>query len=275
MSERILLDPPERKAEAPEPEPKAPPPVKSTPEPPQETPEPASKEAEGEGEAGEAEKPAPEDTAKKMRDYQERIDALTREKWEARRDADARAQRLAELERPPPQPGQQADPVEVAKQQLRMEQARRDFDTACNKTFSAGKAEYPDFDAAVTALQAVGAGQRYDFLGAITHLPEGHKVYRALASDLDNAARVLALPPMQMAVELARLEAKLAGSSQEPAPKSLAPAQMAHLGAPVSNAPEPIRPIGGGSRAVPSLEKMSMAEFIKARDKEEAERRRM
>jgi hypothetical protein len=267
MSERILLDPPERKAEAPEPEPKAPPPVKSTPEPPQETPEPASTEAEGEGEAEKAPEPTetPEDKATKA--FHARIKELTQEKWEAKRNAEALAQRLAELERPQPQPGQQGDPVEIAKQQLRNEQAKRDFDTACNKTFAQGKAEYPDFDEAVKALQAVGAGQRFDFLAVVTHLPEGHKVYRQLASNLDEAARVLALPPLAMATELARLEAKLAGSSQEPAPKSLAP--------PVSNAPEPIRPIGGGSRAVPSLEKMSMAEFIKARDKEEAERRRM
>lgn len=260
MSDRILADPEDRPAES-EPEPEAP--VGSTPEP-QETPEAASAEAE-------AEAPAPEDSAKKLREYQARIDALTREKWEARRDAEARAQRLAELERPAPQPGQEQDPVEVAKHQLRMEEGKRQFDAACNRVFAAGKTEFPDFEQAVTALAAVGAGQRFDFLAAVTQLPEGHKVYRQLASNLDEAARVLALPPMQMAVELARMEARLAanGSHEPAAPKSLAP--------PVSQAPAPIKPIGGGSRAVLSAAdpKVSMADFIRIRDKEESERKRL
>src|SRR5436190_24180297 len=112
MSDRIPADPEDRPAE---PEPEAP--VEPAP---QETPEAASAEAE-------AEAPAPEDSAKKLKEYQARIDALTREKWEARRDAEARAQRLAELERPAPQPGQEQDPVEVAKHQLRMEEGKRQF----------------------------------------------------------------------------------------------------------------------------------------------------
>jgi len=150
-----------------------------------------------------------------------------------------------------------------------MEEGKRQFDAACNRVFQAGKDEFPDFEQAVTALAAVGAGQRFDFLAAVTQLPEGHKVYRQLASNLDEAARVLALPPMQMAVELARMEAKLAGNGEPAAPKSLAP--------PVSQAPAPIKPIGGGSRAVPSAAdpKTSMADFIRIRDKEESERRRL
>ena len=257
-SDRILADPPERPEDEPERERPAP----------ESTPPEATKEAEGgEDEAEKPAEPAPEDTAKRMRDFQDRIDALTREKWEARRDADARAQRLAELERPQQHPGDPQDPVEVAKQQLRAEQARRDFDSACNRTFQAGKTEFPDFDQAVSALNAVGAGNRPDFLAAVTQLPEGHRVYRQLASNLDDAARVLSLPPIQMAVELARLAVSPAAREAAPPPRSLAP--------PVSNAPEPIRPIGGGSRGVPNLERVSMAEFIKIRDKEESERRRM
>lgn len=278
MSDRILADPPERTAEAPEPEPKAPPPVKSTPEtaPDEpETPEPASKEAEGEEEAPAEPTETPEEAAaaKARKDLHGRIKELTQEKWEHKRNADALAARLAELERPQPQPGQAADPVEVAKHQLRMEAAQREFNQRCNDTFAAGKSEYPDFEAAVSAMMAVGAGNRPDFLAAVTQLPEGHRVYRQLASNLDDAARVLALPPMQMAVELARMEARLAGGTQErretEAPKSLAP--------PVSSAPPPIRPIGGGSRALPTVSdpKVSMADFIRIRDREEAERRRM
>jgi hypothetical protein len=278
MSERILADPPER----PEPPEDAPPPQKPTPPAPKPAPadeakpEPEREPAAAEGEATEGEAPAPdpaaEETAKRLREYKERVDALTREKWEARRQAEATAARLAELERPAPQPGQAQDPVEVAKYQLRMEAAQRDFNERCNKTFQAGKAEFGEnFEHAVRALQAVGAGARLDFLDVISDLPNGHQVYHQLAGNLDEAARLLALPPRKMDRELDRMSLEAERAAQAAGGEPAAPRSPS---VPVSSAPAPIRPIGGGSRSAPSLDRMTTAEFIKARDREEVERRK-
>ena len=246
MSGRILaaddMPPP---AETPEPEPEQ-----------QETPPAAP--AEPEPAPASEEKPKPEpDAASELR---KRLDALTREKWEARRQAEALAAELEQLRRPPPPQGQ-ADPVEAAKAQLRMEAAQQNFNAACNRVFEAGRAEFATFEEDVSRLNAVGAGQRPDFLTAITALPEGHRVYHQRASTLDEAARVLSLHPMAMAVELARL-AQTPAPAPAPAPPPV-----------VSQAPPPIRPIGGGGRSPMPMDKLSTADWIRARDKEVAERR--
>jgi hypothetical protein len=264
MSDRIMLQ--ERPSAESEEKPAAAPP---TPEPRQEPerqapepdpPPPAAAEAGQAATEGEQQQEPPlgKDELSQLK---ERYDALNREKWEARRQAEMLAARVAELERPAPPPGQPQDPVEVAKQQLRAEEMQRSFNAACNATFAKGKAEFPDFEQAVGALNAVGAGQRPDFLSAVTALPEGHKVYRQLAGNLDEAARVLALPPMQMAVELAKMAVVAATPVTRPPPQ-------------VSNAPPPIRPIGGASRN-PTPANESMEEFIARRDKEAAARRRI
>ena len=259
MSGRIMLDEAEEKPAPaePDPPPPAPPPPEPAPEPP-----PAREAAE----PAEAEAPAPDGEAPKPEaippQLQKRLDTLTREKYEARRQVEELQQRFADMQRESQRAaGGAPDPVETAKAELRKEAGERAFNEACNAVATKGRAEYEDFDDAVKALNAVGYGNRPDALGAIAQLPDGHRVYRTLASDLDNAARILALPPMAMAVELARM------SIGAPAPASLPPAQPA---APVTRAPEPLRSIGGtsGGSQVP-LEKASWAEFIRRRDAEE------
>lgn len=275
MSDRIrLADPIPEPAPAPAAEPEPPPqaPVESTPEreperEPQAAPEPAEgDEPDGDGEPEGEAKPASADDARKI---QNRLRAEVRAKHEAMREAAAAKALLEDLQRrqAQQQPGQPAgDAVEEAKRQLRAEQQQAAYNAACNKTFTAGKGEFPDFEDAVGALNAVGAGNRTDFLTAITAIPDGHRVYHALAQDLDNAARVLSLHPLQMAVELARM------SVAQPAGNALAGNGTPEPPA-VSNAPPPIRPLRGASRGPLPLDKVSMAEFIKQRDREEAERR--
>jgi hypothetical protein len=286
MSDRIRLEadavaPPDEPKPAPAaPEPRtAPPEPRAAPEPPaepkaaQEPPEAPEGDAEPEAETKET-----DDATESARKLQARVTRLNREKWEAKRDAAAAQARLDELQRAyqaaqPPQPGAPpADAVELAKQQLRAEQAMREFNEACNRTAAAGRTEFGStaFDEAIGALNAVGAGQRPDFLEAVTQIPDGHRLYPLLAADLDNAGRILALPPLRMAVELAKLALVAPTPAAEANGAAPSPSELP----PVSQAPPPIRPIRGVARN-PNPANETMAEFIKRRDKEEGEKRRI
>lgn len=260
MSDRIRLDAEPR----PTPEP--------PPEPPQEPvaqPEPAAAPADEpaapEGDpAPAAGEPAPAvDAAAQLR-----IDRLTREKFEAQRQRDEYASLLRAQQQPQyqqPQYQQPADPIEQARLQGRQEAEQgalaQRFNEACNGLFVAGQSEYgaEEMRDAVAALNAVGYGNRPDALAALTRLPDGHRVYRELAGNLENAARILSLEPMHMAMEFARMSRGEA-----------APAAGAAPSVPVSRAPPPPRPVGGNAARAPKpLDKMSMAEFIRERDRTE------
>ena len=252
-------------APPPRPPPAALPPEPPPPPPPAEEP----REALPEGETpAEPEAPKPEGLPPEI---QKRIDRENREKWEARREAEQWRQRAQEYERQRTQQGVPADAaVEQAKQQLRIEQQQADFNRQCNEVYRKGQAEYADFDDAVRALNAVGWGNRPDALQMLTSLPDAHKAYRALAADLDNAGRVLSLPTPQMALELARMVVR----DGAPAAPQEAPQAAQTLPPVVTQAPAPIRPVGGTTRAPERpLDKVSMAEFIRRRDREESQSR--
>lgn len=249
MSDRIRLD-------SGEDEPQRPP---STPAPEAEAPSPASAEApESSGEAS-------EQPAEAAAELKARLDMLTRQKYELQRQRDEYAAMLARQQQQyaDPRYQQQAsgDPIEVARaegrQQAHEQVIAQRFNEACNGLFQKGQEEFGDMTEAVGALNAVGYGNRPDVLAALTKLPDGHRVYRELAGNLDNAARVLSMDPMEMALELARMSHGNNNVARETAP-------------PVSRTPPPLRPVGGNaSPARKPLEKMSMAEFIRERDRTE------
>jgi hypothetical protein len=124
------------------------------------------------------------------------------------------------------------------------------FNKRSNDVYAAGIAEHPDFDESLKNLGMLGASP--EFFKSIVDLEDAHKVLHALGSNPDEAARILALPPLKQGRELERLASK-------PAP--------AKGKKPVSNAPEPIssRVGGSGSRAV-DLENSSIDDFMKARN---------
>lgn len=173
-----------------------------------------------------------QEQAKKEPWFQKRIGELTREKYEAKRAADdarAEAERLRQAIAQGQQSDQQQPDVQtLARQEAQKLVAEQRFNDACNKVYATGKSEFPDFDQAVSNLQMVGANR--DFLDLATTSDAGHKLLHHLGSDLDEAARILALPPIQMARELTKLEIKLS----QPVAK------------PVSKAPAPIKPVGSG-----------------------------
>ena len=201
----------------------------------------------------------PEEKAKKEPWFQKRIGELTREKYEAKRAADEARQEaeryrqyVAQL-----QQGDQtaekpeADVHTLAKQEAAKLVAEQRFNESCNKVYSTGKEEFPDFDNAVANLQMVGVNR--DFLELATTSDAGHKLLHHLGNDLDEAARILALPPVQMARELTKLEYKL----NQPVAK------------PVSKAPEPIRPIGStGATDTGLRDDLPPDEWLRRRNKQ-------
>lgn len=125
------------------------------------------------------------------------------------------------------------------------------FNDRSNEVYNAGKADHPDFDESLKNLGLLGATP--EFFKSIVELDDAHKVLHALGSNPDEAARILALPPLKQGRELERLASK-------PAPVKGKK--------PVSNAPEPIssRVDGSGSRAAVDLDNASIDDFMKARN---------
>lgn len=176
---------------------------------------------------------------------QRRIDQLTREKHEEKRQREALEARLRELDPPAQQqPNQQITPDQIRAEAKRIVQQEK-FDDACNKVFDAGKAEFPDWDASLKTFGMLG-GASPEFLEAVTSMEAGHKVLHHLGQNPEAAERLLSLPPLRMALELARLESTV---GQKKAPS-------------VSNAPAPITPVGGKSAPVEPEEFATTADYI-------------
>lgn len=265
-SSRISVDPPPTTIAAPPPEPVKAPPASPAPQPPPEGE--TAPEASGEAPEGQQPEAKPEIPP----EVQKRLDRLKWEKAESDRRYAALQAQIAEDQRKREQaakPPGERDQREAYRQEFMNEQAQGQFNAACNDLFHKGRAEYgEEMEDAVRLLNAVGYGERPDALAAITSLPDGHKVYRQLASNPDNAARILALPPMGMMLELARMGASVGATG------IVAPAPSTTTTVPVTQAPEPLKPIGGNAqRADKPLDQVSMAEFIRRRDKEETRSR--
>lgn len=182
-----------------------------------------------------------EDKAKREPWFQKRIGELTREKYEARNKAEQAAQeaqllrdRLAQLQQGDPDTQQPANTQEAIRKEAAKLVAEQSFNDSCNRVYSEGVKEFKDFPQAVQNLQMIGVSR--EFLELATTSDASAKLLHHLGSteNMDEAARIAALPPVQMARELTRLEFKLA---QTPAPP------------PVSKAPAPVKPISASGNA--------------------------
>lgn len=184
------------------------------------------------------------------------------EETNKRREAERRAAELdAELQRlrggsttsqsDPPADGTPPSIEEIRRQEreaIRREEtanaeiARRN--AACNATFEKGVSEIADFDdARVSLVSAFGheINARPEFLDAITELDNGHQVFAELGRNPAEAERVLSLPPVKMALEIARMGDRLAKPAT-PAPK------------PISKVPAPVTPVSGQTKPATALE---------------------
>lgn len=184
----------------------------------------------------EVEAPEGGEGEKKTPWFQKRINEVTRERYEAKRQADEAQQQAAyyrdiaeRLQNGEAIEQKQVDVEALAQQKAAQMMADRHFNDSCNKVYEQGKAEFPNFDQAVSNLQLVGASR--DFLALVADSEVGAKLINHLGADLDEAARLTSLPPLQMARELTKLEFKL----NQPKVK------------PVSKAPPPISAVGGNA----------------------------
>lgn len=214
--------------------------------------------AEGENELSEGEKEAAAELAQKTA-TQKRIDELTREKYKARREADQARQEIEQLRS---MSAKEISEHPEAVKELVIREAERIasekvFNDACNTVYAKGKAEFAEsFDMAVQSLQVIGMSR--DFLEIITSSDVGPKMINHLGHDLDEAARIASLPPVQMARELTKLEVKLSKPQKT-----------------VTNAPEPIKHISGNkATASKNPEKMTFQEKIDERRSRVASRSR-
>jgi hypothetical protein len=159
--------------------------------------------------------------------------------------------------------GKKVEQLPDAEIQRRAEQlaATSRFNEQCNKIAEKGKESFAGFDTALANLNAVGAlgaNSNPTFLQTVAELPEAHKLLYHLGNNPDEAARINSLPPLKMAIELAKIETKIA----LPQTKQ------------TSKAPPPITPVtgtGGANNDLASPE-LSMEEFSRIRAKQREER---
>jgi hypothetical protein len=243
---------------------------------------------------------------------QQRIDAITAQRWAEKRRADtaeARArlaeETLSELRRlEAPDPGATPDPARPAPapaaprdppgtirvtqeqlaQQVRQEAAAQEYNRRVNDTVAEGRRVHgAKFDESIGKLKTLtGDVVPPELVVAAMETGRGHDVLKALGDDLAEADRVLQLPPARQAVELTRLADKLAapeggeGAEGEPRPVRVERA--------VSRAPAPIAARVGGNAPQRELEidspqaadpdkGLSMQEWVRRRNADVAKKR--
>ncbi len=204
------------------------------PEPVEETPE---TEPEPEKPAAEA---AAEQKPKRTPWYQERIDTTTRQKNELKAELEAARAEIAALK--PKEEGEQPafDPKQfeqVIEQRAEAKVAQREFQKRSKGFIDAGNKEFgpAEFMERCNEVAALGAGDSVEFMQLVTDpdiIPDGHKVIAALAEQPEEAQRILSLDPVPMSAALARF----ALTAKVPDKK-------------LSNAPAPIKPLGGTAKA--------------------------
>ncbi len=197
----------------------------------------AEEPAAAEPEVAAAEPPKPKRTPW----YQDRINELTAQKTREKQAREAAEAKLAALQpKDDAEPAQAFDPKQFeqlidqraeALVQQKAQKARTDsFLTAGNKEFG-----QVDFMEKCNEVASMGAGDSPEFMSLITDpdiIPDGHKVVAALADHPEEAQRILNLNPIQMAAALTRF------ASTAKMPEK-----------PISNAPAPIKQIGGTAKA--------------------------
>jgi flagellar biosynthesis/type III secretory pathway protein FliH len=220
--------------------------------------------------APEAPKPA-EKPAEKPVDWRDRRIAQLTAQLHAER---AKLARLTPATEPPAEsPEASAAAIEARAQALAAERvAQQEFNRRCNEAAIAGRAAFGEaaFNERIQNLTQLvdkqdpaSVASYTTFIDATLETGEAPRLLYQLGADLNEAARLLALPPVKMALELAKLAVK-------PAP------------AEPSKAPKPITPIGGKGAANESIDptdperagSLSTAEWMRRREKQIAERRK-
>ncbi len=194
-----------------------------------------------------------------------RIAELTAKLNEARKSAPA------PVNPPAPALGESAEAISAridaaANEKAALIAAANDWDNRCTAVVEAGKSAFPDFDARMKACQSVvnfadpnESAQFNSIVAAALETGMAHKLIHALGETPGEVKRLMGLPPMKVAVEIATRAAKLGAGPAAPEP---------------SGAPAPIEPIGslgkhydGLDTATPNGAKLPIGEWMKQREK--------
>lgn len=203
--------------------------------------------------------------------WQKRIDEITRARHDAERETQRLKQEIEHYRQRQADPNAQQPPGQAPanltdaqiEERANAIAAQREYQRGVARTIDAGNTKYgePAFNAACNTLASLGANEQPAFMQAVSDLDNGADVLQHLGTHPEVAARLMAMPPVRMAMELARLEGKITA----PPPAK-----------PLSRAPAPIAPIEGGvSQAEPDIydPNISTERFIALRNKQEAARR--
>lgn len=248
-----------------------------------------------EGDEEEGEKPEEEDKAKPRKPgrYERRIDRLEQQLAYERRIRELEAQvagrtQPAQQQQQPrqpvvPKPVQQPDETwedyndrvmdwKVEERLARMNaeqqaaQAREQSQAQAaqwNERVNAYKAQKRDYDETLASADHIMVPPAMQ--QAIMTSDNGPALVYALAQDHKELERLVKLEPLAAVRELGRLEAKITATQANPSAQRAA----------VSQAPEPIRPVGqGAATSTKPLDEMDFQEYKRAREKAIAARRR-
>jgi len=207
----------------------------------------------------------------KGRFVQKRINELTREKYEARRQVDSLRAELEQLRSQvqprQPAPNPQDDPegyirhlvreeargyVESDRAQSAQQQEQARFQSLAQQHAERAvkfAAEHPDYAEAEDNLVSM-LGQDPMLAEILMSSEHGPLVVHHLGTHLDEAAQLALMPPHLRIAHVARLEARLSA----PKPK------------PVTKAPDPTPTVGGGAAATKDPDRMSVDEWLAWRD---------
>lgn len=230
----------------------------------------AAESAPANEQAAQVEESAP--STPEISETQKRINQLTREKYEAQRRAQETEQRLQQLEAQAQQaPAAVADDAptlekfdydeekyqaalvqhQVAKQMQQLQQQQQQQVQLAeqqkqvqsyNDRVNAFAADKPDFTDSVANMPL----QNSAAIEGIMALENGPAVAYHLSKNLDVVDNLNRMSPVQAAIEIGKIEAKL---SATPAPKT-------------TKAPDPIEPVASGGTVSKSVAEMSVAELI-------------
>lgn len=199
-------------------------------------------------------------TTRERERLQKRIDKVTGEKKALEAENAALKKQLeakiAEGEVPLTEADIKKEAERIAKETV----LKNDFDAACNRLQKFGVKADKDFDTKIQAMAEDIGPIPSQLIGMLDDLDNGGEVLAYLANNVDDAEEIWSLSMAKQATRLAKISAKIT-----PKPKAISKV-------PAPN--EPVKP-GGKGTEVTLNDKMSMDDWVRAREKQLAARRAM
>jgi hypothetical protein len=170
--------------------------------------------------------PAEPTLAKPQRDWREdRIAKLTAQLRETQEKLAATVQTASA-----PDATREAEINALANQRAQELAVTAKFNSDCDAAAQVGRKEFPDFEAKIGELRRLvtpgdptSSAAQVALVQAALQTGEAHRVLHRLGGDLNEAARIMALPPMAMAVEVAKVALRDPVIVDPPLPKPITP----------------------------------------------------